>query len=257
MSLAKWLLGGLGFVLSGPIGALIGVLVATFFTSTDKMVGHDYSNDDGQTSRKNNKTKNRTRPTVGDIRVSIVVLIASVIKSDGQVLKSEINYIKPFLVQTFGEEGALSALQLLKELLKKDINHIAVANQISKHINYSTRLEFIHLLLDLAKSDGDLVIQEENVIRQIADAMYIQTADTDSLFAMYIKPKDTNWAYKVLEIEPTATNEEVKKAYRRMAMKYHPDKVNNSGEEIYKTATEKFREVNNAYEHIKDIRGMK
>jgi DnaJ like chaperone protein len=161
------------------------------------------------------------------------------------------------LVQTFGEEGALSALQLLKELLKKDINHIAVANQISKHINYSTRLEFIHLLLDLAKSDGDLVIQEENVIRQIADAMYIQTADTDSLFAMYIKPKDTNWAYKVLEIEPTATNEEVKKAYRRMAMKYHPDKVNNSGEEIYKTATEKFREVNNAYEHIKDIRGMK
>lgn len=255
MSLTRWVFGGLGFVLGGPIGALIGILLAKLFTYNENVLYEDATKSDDN-NEQNRRVKSNSRPTVGDIRVSIVVLIACVIKADGKVLKSEINYIKPFLLRTFGHEGALSALQLLKELLNKDINHIEVANQISKHVNYSTRLEFVHLLLDLAYSDGNVATQEANVIRQIADAMFLQKKDIDSIFAMYVK-EDINWAYKVLEIEADATNEEVKKAYRRMAMKYHPDKVNNAGQEIYEKANEKFREVNKAYEHIKDMRGMK
>lgn len=247
MSLGKWILGGLGFAVGGPIGALIGVLIASAF-ETNKVISE--SNDQPRTSSR------QQRATQGDIRVSIIVLIACVIKVDGRVLKAEVNSIKPFLVRNFGEEGAKQALQLLKELLNKDINHVAVAQQIGMYVNYSTRLELVRLLLEVAKSDGEINPQELSIIEQIAINMSVQQADFQSVLALYQRNKDTNWAYTALEIQPSATDEEVKKAYRRMAMKYHPDKVANAGEEIRQQATEMFRGINEAYEHIKQQRGL-
>jgi DnaJ like chaperone protein len=188
--------------------------------------------------------------------VSIIVLIACVIKADGRVLKSEINFIKPFLLRTFGQEGAQQALLLLKELIQKPINDVQVAMQIQQNVNYSTRLELVNLLLQVAHADGEIDQQEATVIQRIASHMGISQADYLSLVALYQRQKDTNWAYTALEILPQASDEEVKKAYRRMAMKYHPDKVANAGEEIRQQATEKFRGINEAYEHIKQQRGL-
>lgn len=247
MSLGKWILGGLGFAVGGPIGSIIGVLIATLF---------EKNGTDNQTSSSTNRTFRAQRTTAGDVRVSIIVLIACVIKSDGRVLKSEINYIKPFLLKTFGEEGAKQALLLLKELLKQDIDAKAVAQQIGQHINYSTRLELVHLLLAVANADGELHELELEIISSISMNMSVQDADYQSILALYQRGKDANWAYTALEITPSATNEEVKKAYRRMAMKYHPDKVANAGEEIRQQATDKFRGINEAYEHIKKQRGL-
>ena len=247
MSAGKWILGTLGFVVGGPIGSIIGVLIASLFEK-------DESNN--QTSSRSTRASRTQRTTAGDVRVSIIVLIACVIKSDGQVLKSEINYIKPFLLRTFGEAGAKQALLLLKELLKQDIDAKAVAQQIGQHINYSTRLELVHLLLAVANADGEIHALELQTISSIAGYMSIQDADYQSILALYQRRKDTNWAYTALEITPSATNEEVKKAYRRMAMKYHPDKVANAGEEIRQQATDKFRAINEAYEHIKQQRGI-
>ena len=247
MSLGKWILGGLGFAVGGPIGSIIGVLIATLFEKNGA---------DNQTSSSTNRTFRAQRTTAGDVRVSIIVLIACVIKSDGRVLKSEINYIKPFLLKTFGEAGAKQALLLLKELLKQDIDAKAVAQQIGQHINYSTRLELVHLLLAVANADGELHELELEIISSISMNMSVQDADYQSILALYQRSKDANWAYTALEIAPSATNEEVKKAYRRMAMKYHPDKVANAGEEIRQQATDKFRAINEAYEHIKQQRGI-
>lgn len=247
MSLGKWILGGLGFAVGGPIGSIIGVLIATLFEKNGA---------DNQTSSSTNRTFRAQRTTAGDVRVSIIILIACVIKSDGRVLKSEINYIKPFLLKTFGEAGAKQALLLLKELLKQDIDAKAVAQQIGQHINYSTRLELVHLLLAVANADGELHELELEIISSISMNMSVQDADYQSILALYQRSKDANWAYTALEITPSATNEEVKKAYRRMAMKYHPDKVANAGEEIRQQATDKFRAINEAYEHIKQQRGI-
>ena len=247
MSAGKWILGTLGFVLGGPIGSIIGVLIASLF---------EKSGLDNQTSSGTSRTYRTQRTTAGDVRVSIIVLIACVIKSDGRVLKSEINYIKPFLLRTFGEAGAKQALLLLKELLKQDIDAKTVAQQIGQHVNYSTRLELVHLLLAIANADGEIHALELQTISSIADDMSIQDADYQSILALYQRRKDTNWAYTALEITPSATDEEVKKAYRRMAMKYHPDKVANAGEEIRQQATDKFRAINEAYEHIKQQRGI-
>ena len=172
------------------------------------------------------------------------------------LLKSEINYIKPFLLRNFGEQGAKQALLLLKELLQKDIDINAVTQQISQYVNYSTRLELVRLLIEIANADGEIHILELQAVNQVASNLHIQAADYQSILALYQRQTDSNWAYTALEIEPSATNEEVKKAYRRMAMKFHPDKVANAGEEIRQQATEKFRGINEAYEHIKQQRGL-
>lgn len=251
MSASKWILGGLGFVVGGPIGALIGVFIASMFDGATQMIGTDSTSYD----RPYTSQRRTTRATQGDIQVSILVLLACVIKADGRVLKSEISFIKPFLVRNYGEEGAKQALQLLKQLLNQSINPAEVAMQIRQHVNYSVRLELVHLLLSLAKADGDVADAECQVIETISVNMGISDADYQSLLSLYRKHKDANWAYAALEIEPSATDEEVKKAYRRMAMKYHPDKVANAGENIRQQATEKFRAINEAYEHIKHARG--
>lgn len=251
MSAAKWIFGGLGFVLGGPIGALIGVWIGSLLESGSKMTEAGGSTQDIPHS-------SRPRATQGDISVSIIVLLACVIKADGRVLKSEISFVKPFLVRTFGVDGAKEALQLLKQLLAKNIDPVVVAQQIRQHVNYSVRLELIHLLLQVAQSDGEVVAAETQVIETIAIHMGISTADYQSLLSLYHREqRDANWAYTALEIDPSATDDEVKKAYRRMAMKYHPDKVANAGENIRQQATEKFRAINDAYEHIKAQRGMK
>jgi len=248
MSVGKWILGGLGFALGGPIGALIGVFVASLFDASKQTIEvGGYSQDIPHSSRQ--------RTTEGDIRVSIIVLLACVIKADGKVLKSEIASIKPFLVRNFGEEGAKQALQLLKQLLEQNINPTEIAQQIRQHVNYSVRLELVHLLLEVAKSDGEVADSECIVIEHIAIPMGISAADYQSLLSLYRKQRDANWAYNALEIDPSASDEEVKKAYRRMAMKYHPDKVANAGENIREQATEKFRAINEAYEYIKQVRG--
>ena len=248
MSLGKWILGGLGFAVGGPIGALIGVFIASMFDSSKDILN------DNQSTRTTNH--GRRRATQGDISVSIIVLLACVIKADGRVLKSEINFIKPFLLRTFGEERAKQALALLKQLLTEDIDPVAVSRQMAQYINYSTRLEFVRLLLEVSNSDGDIAPQELDIIEIIATNMSVQPADYQSLLALYQRHKDVNWSYTALEISPSATNDEVKKAYRRMAMKYHPDKVANASEELRKQATDKFRGINEAYEHIKQQRGM-
>ena len=253
MSATKWLLGGLGFVLGGPIGALIGFGVGKLFENTAEL-----PESDSNTSYSDNAQRRRQRTTASasDIRVSLLVLIACVMKADGHVRKVELDVVKQFLVRNYGEQGALAALQVLKELLNQPINTHEVAQQIAANVNYSTRLELVHFLLELANADGEIAEAEKNVIDQIAFSLRLSDADYKSLLALYLKAKDPNWAYQALEIEPTCTDEEVKKAYRRMAMKYHPDKVASAGEEIRQKATEKFRAINEAYEAIKAQRSM-
>lgn len=255
MSAAKWILGSLGFVLGGPIGAVIGVLVASLFDS-GKALPSGENADDYSFNASANANQYRRRPTQGDIRMSVLVLISCVMKADGHVRKQELEVVKRFLLRNYGEEGGKEALQILKKLLEQDINHLAVAQQIKENVNYSTRLEILHFLLDLAHADGEYASAEQYMIEQLVGALNLSMADYRSMLALYGKQRDPDWAYKALEIEPSATNDEVKKAYRRMAMKYHPDKVASAGEEIKQNATEKFRGINEAYEHIKQTRNM-
>src|ERR1035437_5944523 len=240
-SLGKWIGGGLGWAFGGPIGALIGFTLGSMFDGTNVSVS---------TSMRSNST------TEGDFKMSLLVLMACIMKADGRVDKSELAVVKKFLVANFGEEGALDALQILKNLLDQNINETEVALQISQNLNYSSKLELLHLLFNIAYADGEVVAAEMATIQRIANIFRIDRLDFESVKAPYMKHIDQDWAYKSIEIEPSATNEEIKKAYRNMAKKYHPDKVNDLGEDVKKSATEKFRYVNEAYENLKKQRGI-
>ncbi|MDR3367079.1 MAG: DnaJ domain-containing protein, partial [Prevotellaceae bacterium] len=131
-----------------------------------------------------------------------------------------------------------------------------VCGQIRANLNLPARLELLHLLFGIAAADGEIHISERNIIKRIAEHIGISAADYESISAMFAT-SDRSWAYKVLEVEPAAADEEVRRAYRRMAVKHHPDKMAQMGENVQQAATEKFRRVQEAYEHIKKERGMK
>lgn len=241
----KWLAGGLGLVLGGPMGAVIGFALGSMFEGSNVTE-----------TRRGTRSRNSGVTTEGDFKMSLLVMIACVMKADGNVQKAELNVVKRFLVANFGEDGALEALQILKRILDQPLNETEMAMQINQFMNYSAKLQLVHFLFDVAYSDGHVNADELNVIQRIANVFRLTNADFESLKAPYVKNVDKNWAYKALEIEPTATIDEIKKAYRRMAMKYHPDKVNSLGEDVKKSATEKFRTVNEAYEQLKKDRSF-
>ena len=126
--------------------------------------------------------------------------------------------------------------------------------EIKKNMQYESRLELLHFLYQIAKSDGNIDKSELSLIERIANFLGISSADAQSIKSTFYDDLDS--AYKILEISPSATDEEVKKAYKKMAVKYHPDKVSHLGEDVQKSATEKFKKVNEAYERIKKQRNI-
>ncbi len=236
----KWIGGGLGWAVGGPIGALVGFVIGSVVDGAGKSV---------QISRSTG-----TRTTTGGYITSLLVLIAAVMKADGKVMRSELSFVKEFLRQNFGEDPAAEATVMLRDLLEQNIPVADICHQIELNMNYSARLQLLHFLWGIARADNVITAEEQKLIEFMAQRMGISASDAESIKAMFIQ--NTDFAYKILEVESSATNEDVKKAYRRMAMKYHPDKLATMGEEIQHAAQEKFKKVNEAYELIKKERGI-
>ena len=237
---AKWLGGGLGFVMGGPMGGLLGFLLGSFFDEA------------GSVSYNASGRSQGTTP--GAFGVSLLVLIAAVMKADGAVVKSELDYVKQFFIRQFGRESSKEALIMLRDLLKQEIPLYDVCQQIKTNMDYSSRLQLLHLLFGVSAADTKIHPSEANLIEKISGYLGISSGDYLSIRNMFVPETDSS--YKILEIDPSASNEDVKKAYRKMAMKYHPDKVSHLGEDFRKTADDKFKKVNEAYEKIKKERNI-
>lgn len=195
-----------------------------------------------------------------DFEEALLVLIAATMKADGHVLQSELDFVKKYLLQILGEERAKKALLRLRDILKMDIDVGRATMTIRYSLQYSSRLEIIHVLYGLANADGNVAPEERDLIFRIAYAIGLSRADTQSIFSSFADFQSESSladAYKVLEISENATDEEVKKAYRTMAKKFHPDKLAGLGQEAQQNAANKFRKVQEAYEQIKKARGMK
>ncbi|MCD6091735.1 MAG: molecular chaperone DjiA [Bacteroidales bacterium] len=242
----KWIGGGLGWALGGPIGGLLGFMFGSMFESGTKIEGSGFQG---------HPYASTGRPTQsGDFSVSLLVLSAAVMKADGVVKKSELDYVKRFFVSNFGEAKTIQLMQVLKELLNKEINIQDVSVQVRSSMDYSSRLQLLHYLFGIAGADRVTADSEILMIQNIAGFMGLNTADFNSVKAMFVK--DTESAYKILEITPDADDNEVKKAYHKMAIKYHPDKVSHLGEEVRNAAEDKFQKLNAAYDEIKKRRGI-
>lgn len=233
---AKWVGGGLGWVFGGPIGAILGVALGSMF--------------DGMNSGQNSYQGTQR----GDFAMSLLVLSAAVMKADQKIVKSELDFVRRFFVSQFGEEEGSRLIKMLQEILKQDINIQDVSVQVGQFTDYPVKLQLMNYLFGIAASDGLYHPDEVDMISVIAGYMGVSSADFTSVKAMFVK--STGWAYDILEITTNATDEEVKKAYREMAKKHHPDKVAHLGDDIHKSATEKFQKVSAAYEEIKKQRGI-
>jgi len=225
--------GTLGWAFGGPIGGILGVIFAGSSDTTYKQIKQSQA---------------------GDFMVSLLVLFAKVMKADGKLLKSELDYVKSFLKRNLSRQQSHVFIKMFQEILKQEYSTVEVCRQIQKSMDHPSRLELIHVLFGLSASDGEIHPEEVKVIHTISGYLNISNKDYESIKAIFIKDMDS--AYKILEINSNASDIEVKKAYRKMAVKYHPDKVAHLGKEIQNTAEEKFKAVSDAYTEIKKQRNI-
>ncbi|MEM8510136.1 MAG: TerB family tellurite resistance protein [Bacteroidota bacterium] len=243
----KWIAAVFGFFIRGFAGAIIGFFLGSFL--------------DGLNSGK----AGGGRPTWGDLgraqvspedfELHLLSLCSLVIKADGSVSQRELDYVRQYFVGTYGKEKANAIFRTFNEVIKKrDISAQRICSYLNQRTRYEVRLQLLHFLFGIAQSDGQVSTAELEKLNQIAGFLRVGNYDFESIKAMFFKAADQ--AYKILEIEKSATDDEVKKAYRKMAKKYHPDRVVTEDEAIKKGAEEKFKQVQKAYETIQKERGI-
>lgn len=265
MGIGKWIGGVLGFMAFGPLGALAGIILGSFFEEGANMTGQSFgggTNHDDQYTRRDPYAGERN-----SFLFSMLVMASYIIRADGKIMHSEMEYVRQFLRRNFGEiavsQGEEILLKLFDQAKRMDQeNNMGFKNtirecgtQIAYNLSYEERLQLLAFLAEIAKSDGNVCAAEINALKEVAMAMGMSDREVESM--LNLKGSSLDDAYKVLEIEPTATDEEVRAAYRRMAVKHHPDKVASLGEDIRKAANEKFQKINEAKERIYQSRGLK
>ena len=260
MGATRWIGGIIGFMAGGPLGALAGYAL-----------GYLFDIDPTESSKGSYEDTTREKATYDGQRnsflFSMLVMASYIIRADGRIMHSEMEFVRNFLRRTFGEAAVSEGQQILLNLFEQrkqmdEQNPMAFKNtirdcgkQIAINLTYEQRLQLLVFLVEIAKSDGHVCNEEIEALKEVATYMGLSIKEVESM--LNLGGNSLEGAYKVLEISPTATNEEVRAAYRRLALKHHPDKVATLGEDIKKAAEEKFQSINNAKEQIYKARGMK
>jgi len=256
MSFSKWIGAAIGWSFGGPIGAIIGLALGSIADSVSDnqrrpFIGQGNSGNQRRQSTYTSRPK-QTQTQPGDFELSLLVLSSIVIKADGVQDQRELDFVRKHFVSMYGKERANHAFKLFKGVSKQNISTRQVCLQIKHMMDHPSRLQLLHFLFGIAKADGHVTEDEVRQIYTINGYLGISSSDFESIKAMFFNSVDN--AYKILEISKTATVDEIKKAYRKMAKKYHPDKVIHLGEEHQKGAEEKFRQVQQAYEQLQKER---
>ncbi|WP_086476414.1 MULTISPECIES: TerB family tellurite resistance protein [Arenibacter] len=243
----KWIAAILGFYLFRFPGAILGYFIGSFID------GVNNKGSSGGRSVFQDFTRQSVSPE--DFELHLLSLCSIVIKADGVVSQREMDYVRQYFVGAYGKDKANAIFRTFNEVVKKrEVSAEKICTFLNQRTRYEVRLQLLHFLFGIAQADGTVRQAEIDKIREIAGYFRVSMGDFESIKAMFIKSADT--AYKILEINKSATDEEVKKAYRAMAKKYHPDRVNTQNEAIKKGAEEKFKEVQKAYETIQQERGL-
>lgn len=249
----KWIAAIIGFRF-GFGGAVIGFVIGSIIEQFIKTGGYA-----ARTQRRAYRRpyQQRVQRSPRDFEVNLLSLSAVVIKADGQVAQSELDYVRKFFVQQFGKTRANASFRIFNDVIKK---RSVQPHRICAHMRPRTtpemRLQILHFLFGVANADGVLHQSELNVLLQISRYLNIHRRDFESIKAMFYKRPGTSNAYKILEVEKNASVGEIKKAYRQMVKKYHPDKLSGMDEAYVKGAQEKFNKVQEAYEEIRKEKGF-
>ena len=261
MGLGKWIGGIMGFMAFGPLGALAGyalgsLLESSFNAQFEQTGGQDeIAGSDPNVGQRNS------------FLFSMLVMASYIIRADGKIMHSEMEYVRTFLRNNFGAQAETDGDKILRNLFEErkrmeQKDSMAFRNtihdcgaQIAANMSYEQRLQLLNFLVMIAKSDGSVCEAEIEALKEVAQAMQMSAKEIDSM--LNLTGNSLEEAYKVLEISPDATDQEVRKAYRSLVLKHHPDKVATLGEDIRKAAEVKMQQINDAKERIYAARGMK
>ncbi|MBR5532765.1 MAG: TerB family tellurite resistance protein [Bacteroidales bacterium] len=253
MGFGKWIGGLVGFMAGGPLGALAGFAIGSLF--------------DGNGQNNNSSYENQAYGQRNSFMFSLLVMASYIIKADGKVMHSEMAFVRRFLRVNFGEVAVTEGNQILLNLFERRKQMDAQSPsafkntifecgmQIKQHMSYEERLQLLNFLAQIAKSDGNVCSAEIEALKEVAVSMGLSTKEVESM--LNLGGNSLEEAYKVLEIDPTATDDEIKKAYKKLALKHHPDRVATLGEDVKKAAERKLQQINNAKDIIYKARGIK
>jgi DnaJ like chaperone protein len=247
--MVRWIAAFIGFYIFRFPGAIAGFILGSIFESmtTKKGGGRSFQDVFQQNTRES--------VTPADFELHLLSLATLVIKADGTVSQSELDFVRQYFVQSYGKERANATFKVFNEVIKKkEISAARICELLRSRTRYESRLQILHFLFSISKADGNVSEAETEEINMISGFLGVQFRDFESIKAMFFKNPDR--AYKILEIENTATDAEVKSAYRTMAKKYHPDKLQHMDEAYQKGAQEKFTKVQEAYEQLQKERGF-
>ena len=231
----KWVAAVIGYSFLRFPGAILGFMVGGFFEFLSK-----------------NSIQIRTssyaiKPEI--FQLNLLALSALIIKADGKIEQKELDFVRSFFIGQYGKERADSIFRTFNTQIKKETQHLDQLTRIFvQQTAYETRLQILHFLFGIANADGNISDIELQKLSKVATGMRLRLPDFESIKAMFVKNTDN--AYKILEVDSNASLDEIKKAYRKMAKKYHPDKLRGQDPAMIKGAEEKFREVQKAYETL-------
>src|SRR5690606_31803994 len=218
----KWVAAILGYFLFRLPGAILGFFVGSLM---DGLGG----------SRSGPKVFGAPSVSAADFELHLISLCSIVIKADGQVSQRELDYVRQYFVGTYGKDRANAIFRTFNEINRKgELSAQRISAQMVQRTRYAVRLQLLHFLFGIAQADGQVSAAEISKLREISGYLRLSPNDFGSIMAMFVKSADTS--YKILEIDKNATNEQLKKAYREMAKKYHPDKVVTQDEAIKRGA---------------------
>ena len=275
MAAGKWIGGIIGWMAGGPLGALAGYLLGSLFESgLDSVNNPDNAGTFGYGSGRSSfqdyqqayRQAYQQRQAQGNrnsFLFSLLVLASYIIKADGKAMHSEMETVRQMLRQNFGDEAVSQGNDILARLFEEQkrqgwsqfkLTVSDCCSQINHQMDYSQRLQLLNFLVIIAQADGHVDPTEVAVLKECASWMGLSASEVDSM--LNLGRDDLESAYKVLGVSPDATDDEVKRAYRKLALEHHPDKVAALGEDVRKAAEKKFQEINAAKERIWKARGL-
>jgi len=243
-SMIKWIGAALGYTYLRFGGAVLGYFIGSMIEGLMKR----------SSGASFNATSFRTMGS-NQFELNLLALAAMVIKADNKVEEKELRFVRNYFIANYGADYASTIFSKFNTEIKKEVQDLSkIARLFVTSTPYNTRLQIVHFLFGIANADGSVSRLELNKIQQIAVALGIRRMDIESVKAMFVQQAGN--AYKILEVDSNATDTEVKKAYRTMAKKHHPDKLNTADQALKKGAQEKFQQIQAAYEKIQKERGL-